>query len=111
MTSLIEEKNNPLLNRKEVIIQISSNVTPSYVEVEKIISEKFKVPQEVFKIKKIEGKFGTKTFKIFANIYQSKKDKELTEIKSKKEKEAEKKAMEEAKRKSKENKSSEKSEQ
>ena len=81
---IIEEKKNPLFNRKEVILEIESEITPSNNEAEKIISEKFNAPSETFKIKKIYGKFGSKVFKINANIYPSKEEKENTEAKPKK---------------------------
>ncbi len=83
---IINEKKNPLFNRKEVILEIESEVTPSHAEAEKIISEKFKTFPEAFKIKKIHGNFGSKVFKISANIYPSKEEKENTEAKTKKEK-------------------------
>lgn len=95
---IIEEKQNPLFNRKEIILEVESDVTPSLSESEKIISEKFKAEPEAFKIKKIEGKFGSRTFKISANVYPSKGEKEEIEVKTKQEKEAEAKALEEAKK-------------
>ena len=95
---IIEEKQNPLFNRKEVILEVQSNVTPSHLEAEKIISDKFSTKPEAFKIKKIKGSFGSKDFKIIANIYPSKKEKEEIEFKSKKERELELKAIEEAKK-------------
>ena len=75
-------------------MEIESEITPSHAEAEKIVSEKFKTSSEAFKIKKIYGNFGSKIFKISANIYPSKEDKENIEVKTKKEKEAEIKAKE-----------------
>lgn len=98
MTSILEEKQNLLLNRKEIILEITAEKTPSHSEVQKIVSEKFKANQDALKIKKIEGQFGSNVFKIMANIYPSKKEKEETEFKTKKEKEAEAKALDEAKK-------------
>jgi len=82
--NIIEEKSNPLFKRKEVQFSIEAEVTPSNSEVEKLISEKFSTQEENIKIKKIEGKFGSKVFKVNANIYNSKQDKEDTEPKQKK---------------------------
>ena len=82
---ILEEKENPLFNRKEIQASIESQVTPSNSDIKKLISEKFSTQIENIKVKKILGKFGSKTFKIFANIYTSKKDKEDIEPKSKKE--------------------------
>lgn len=84
---IIDEKKNPLFDRKEVILEVESEITPSHSEAEKIISEKFKAPSETFKIKKIHGKFGSKVFQINANIYSSKEEKENIEAKPKKAKE------------------------
>jgi len=95
---IIDEKKNPLFNRKEIVLEVESEITPSHSEAEKIVSEKFKTSSEALKIKKIHGKFGSKTFKINANVYSSKEEKENTEATSKKEKEAEKKIAEESKK-------------
>lgn len=92
---ITEEKENALFNRKEIKGFIDSEVVPSRIETSKILSEKFKVPWENIKIKKIIGKFGSKTFSVEANIYSSKQDKDSIELKKKKEKESEKKATEE----------------
>jgi ribosomal protein S24E len=92
---ITEEKENALFNRKEIKGFIDSEVVPSRIETSKILSEKFKVPWENIKIKKIVGKFGSKTFSVEANIYSSKQDKDSIELKKKKEIESEKKATEE----------------
>ena len=95
---IIDEKKNNLFNRKEIILEVELEITPSHVEAEKIVSEKFNTPSEALKIKKIHSKFGSKTFQISANIYSSKEEKENIEAKSKKEKEVEKKIVEESKK-------------
>lgn len=87
---ITEEKENALFNRKEIKGFINSEVVPSRTETSKILSEKFKVPWENIKIKKIIGKFGSKTFSVEANIYSSKQDKDSIELKKKKEIESEK---------------------
>ena len=81
---ILEKKENPLFNRKEIQMSIEAEVTPSNSDIEKLISEKFSTQIENIKIKKISGKFGSKTFTVFVNIYASKKDKENIEPKSKK---------------------------
>lgn len=91
---ITEEKENALFNRKEIKGFIDSEVVPSRIETSKILSEKFKVPWENIKIKKIIGKFGSKTFSVEANIYSSEQDKDSIELKKKKEM-PEKKATEE----------------
>jgi len=82
---ITEEKENALFNRKEIKGFIDSEVVPSRIETSKILSEKFKVPWENIKIKKIVGKFGSKTFSVEANIYSSEQDKDSIELKKKKE--------------------------
>lgn len=91
-TKILEEKENPLFNRKEIKIEIESEVTPSHAEVKKLIAEEFKTDADKIKINKIESKFGVRKFIIYTSIYNSKEDKENFEIKTKKQRETEKKA-------------------
>lgn len=88
------EKDNLLFKRKEIELDIESAVAPSREEVAKFLSEKYSKPQENIKIKNILGKFGTNTFTVSSNIYDSFEDKEKVELKKKKEIEAEKKKAE-----------------
>jgi len=81
---IINEKENPLFNRKEITAVFEEKIMPNKDDVKKIISEKFSSNEENIKIKKIGGKFGSGTFKINANIYKSKSDMDNTEPKSKK---------------------------
>ncbi len=96
---ILEEKENPLFNRKEIKLEIEADVTPSHVEVEKLISEKFSTAPENIKINFIKGKFGIKKFLVITKIYKSKQDKDNTEIKTKKQREAEKKEAEDERKK------------
>jgi len=82
--SIIEEKKNPLFNRREIKFTIDAESTPSHADTRKIIAEKFSTPEENIRIKKILGKFGSKTFTISTNIYASEQDKLSTEGQSKK---------------------------
>lgn len=91
---VIEEKENPFFNRKEVKVFIRSEKSPSREEVSKILSEKFSVPLMNIKIKKIHGNFGSKTFNIEASLYSSKEQKDSVELKKKKEIGTEKKPAE-----------------
>ena len=86
----LSEKENPFFNRKEISMEIESDVSPKLQDALKTISEKFKIPEENIKIKKIDARFGSRKFIINANIYHSKKEKESLERKSKKETEIEK---------------------
>ena len=81
---IIQEKENPLFNRKEIQMSVETEVTPSNSDIEKLICEKFSTPIENIKIKKILGKFGSRTFTIIANIYASKEDKNHVEPEKKK---------------------------
>jgi len=98
MIKIIKEKNNPIFNRKEIVFELEANSTPSYKEIEKIVSDEFKTDPKKFKINKIKGKFGSRLFNIEVNIYNSEEDKGEIEFKSKKEKEAEAKPLEERKK-------------
>lgn len=89
---IIQEKENPLFKRKEILAELNSEITPKIIEVEKKLSERFSKPVENIKTKRIKGKFGSKTFRIEANIYESMEDKNQTEIKTKKQREAERKS-------------------
>jgi len=87
---ILEERENPLFARREIKFNVEAEVTPSHVEVEKLISEKFSASSETMKIRGIHGRFGSRIFTISVNIYNSREDRDKTEPKSKKEeKEAE----------------------
>ncbi len=91
---LIQDKQNPLLKRKEVKIIIEAEKNPTMQEASKSVAEKFKIAEEVVAVKQIKGKFGRKTFLISAHIYDNKEDKEKIEPKSKKKKGKEEKPAE-----------------
>ncbi|MGA2130090.1 MAG: 30S ribosomal protein S24e [Candidatus Pacearchaeota archaeon] len=82
---ILEEKNNPLFGRKEVKGTVESEINPSRVQILEVISKKFSSPVENIKIKNIRGNFGKKTFTIEANVYTSEKEKNIVEVKKKKE--------------------------
>lgn len=94
----INETKNPVFDRKEIQAVIVSDVSPSNKETLALLSKKFSVPEDSIKIKGIYGEFGTKSFKLKANIYKSKQDREKIERKTKKEIESEKKQAEETKK-------------
>jgi len=76
---ILNEKVNPLFNRKEIQVSVESQINPKKQEIKDLLSEKLSVPKENIKIKKISGNFGSKIFSITANVYSSKKDKEFLE--------------------------------
>lgn len=81
---IIKEKENPLFGRKEVLLNLFSEKTPTHKEALEHLSKELSVPEENIKIKKIAGKFGSKNFIIDAKVYTSKEEKDRTEKKSKK---------------------------
>ena len=85
---LIEEKQNSLLNRKELILNISELESPPSMETaKKMVAEKFSVPEENIHISRIAGKFGSKEFTLLANIYSSNSEREKFHVRKKKQKE------------------------
>jgi ribosomal protein S24E len=97
---IIEDKNNELLNRREVKIVIEANKNPSMQESTKMIADEFKASEENISLKVVKGKFGRKTFLVVASIYNNKEDKEKTEVTTKKQRtakrESDKKSAEKA---------------
>lgn len=87
---ITQEKENPLFERKEIEANITADITPSYKEIRKELSEQFSVPVTQIKLNLIEGTFGSHDFQIKANIYSSAEELEKTEKRSKKELAAEK---------------------
>ena len=83
--NVVEEKNNNLFKRREIRATLDSEITPSRTEVLGLVSKKFSCPIENIKIKSIKGNFGTRSFTILANIYDSEKNKDMLELKKKKE--------------------------
>lgn len=81
---IIEEKENPLFNRREIQFNVEAKITPSRAEVGKLILEKFPTQIENIKIKEIHGRFGSNNFKVTTFIYGSEQDKNKVEIKKKK---------------------------
>lgn len=92
---IIQEKENGLFKRKEIKIKVESIINPSRKQVMDFLVSKYSVQLENIKIKFIKGNFGSRIFDIEAKIYNSKDEKELIEVKKKKEKEIEKKILEE----------------
>ena len=82
---ILEEKHNHLFKRKEIKAVLESEITPSRSHVLELLSKKFEVSPENIKIKGIKGNFGVKRFSIEANIYHSKEEKNIVELKKKKE--------------------------
>jgi ribosomal protein S24E len=84
--TVITEKQNPLFNRKELVLSVDTNVSPKISEAEAFIAKEFSSSAENVKVRKIKGRFGSTNFVITANIYSSKEEKDKIESKAKKEK-------------------------
>ena len=83
---LIEDKNNGLLNRKEVKMIVEAGKNPSYDEALVIVSKEVKAEPDCIVIKNVKGKFGRDTFLVAAFVYKTKEDKEKFEPKKKEKK-------------------------
>ena len=93
--NIIEENVNALFSRREVKVEVSSETIPSNEEAKRIIADKFSVNEDVVRIRKIDTKFGSQSFLIIADVYDSKEEFLRVVKKTKQEIEAEKKAEEE----------------
>jgi len=85
---ILEDKENFLLNRREIKFIVKAGKNPSFQEAESLIANEFKAEKENIAIKGIKGKFGRDTFLITAFIYKSLQDKEKLEKKKEKKVEA-----------------------
>ena len=81
---ILNETENALFKRKEIVVTTEAEAVPSEVEVAKALAEKFSSTEDAVKVKTIKGNFGSKEFKIVANVYSSKEDLESTEPQPKK---------------------------
>lgn len=86
--NIIKETKNDLLKRREIQVVVESKGNPGLAQAAKMVSEKFKVDENLVAVKELKSKFGRDTFLIKANIYESNENKSLIEpkIKSKKDK-------------------------
>ena len=76
---IINEKENPLFGRKELVVEIESKVPLKNSEILRSLSEKVKKPEEQVVIKSVRGKFGTHKFVVEGKIYNSKQLREELE--------------------------------
>jgi len=63
---------NDLMQRRELQISIESDKNPGFAEATKLIADNFKVNEDQIMVENILGNYGSKTFLIKAEIYQSK---------------------------------------
>lgn len=80
---ILEDKENFLLKRREILARVESDKTPSFDEIRETFAKEMGVDKELVAIKKVDGGFGLKNFRVKAFIYASKEEKEKTEKKVK----------------------------
>lgn len=78
---ILEDKNNELLNRREIKIIFPSQKNPSFAEAIKLVGDHFKTAEDLITVREIQGKFGRGTFLITSRIYKTKEEKENLEKK------------------------------
>ncbi|MBI2671792.1 hypothetical protein HYX16_02565 [Candidatus Woesearchaeota archaeon] len=84
---VVNEKEEKLLNRKDILINLDfEDKTPSREVIKKELVEKLKIDPELLKIKKIQQEFGDRKAKVFAYLYNSKESLNKIEVKNKKKK-------------------------
>ncbi|MEK6881438.1 MAG: hypothetical protein AABY22_17580 [Nanoarchaeota archaeon] len=64
-----------MFGREEIEMFLNLDKTPSEIDVEKMIAEKFSSNPENVKVRLIKGNFGVKEFLIKADIYKNIEDK------------------------------------
>ncbi|MDD5650727.1 MAG: hypothetical protein PHF86_10005 [Candidatus Nanoarchaeia archaeon] len=80
---IIKETEMPLLNRKDVIVQVEhpTTSTPSKEQLRKSISSLLKAPEELIEIKKVNTKFGEGKSDVDVSVYIKKEDHDYLEKK------------------------------
>ena len=91
---ITNEEDNSLFNRKEITGKVKVESSPQREDVMEALAEKYSTSLDNIKVKGIKGSFGSSEFKVEANIYSNKEEKETTENKKKKDTELEKKRAE-----------------
>ena len=86
---ITDEKENPLLGRKEVYAEVSfDKATPSNAEILKSLADKLSAKEELVVVKQIKGGFGSTKATIHAHVYKDTEQKDKIEIKPKEKPEA-----------------------
>ena len=79
----IKDTKNNLLKRREIQFVIETESNPGFANVQKVLIEKIKVPEENVAIKFVKNNFGSRKFLVEAFVYDSQSDKERVESKTK----------------------------
>jgi len=71
MLKIIENKDSPLLSRKELKAEISfEKATPSNAALKSQIAKQLSVDENIIRIRKIDTQFGERRAIVYANIYK-----------------------------------------
>ena len=81
---VVNEKENLLFGRKEIIIKIQSPILPSQADIKKNVSEKYSTDLKNIKIRNISANYGSKDFSADVFVYKNEKDKKDIELAKKK---------------------------
>ncbi len=79
ISKIIEDKENLILERREISFLVDAEKCPSISEIVDLVSENFKVNKDLTIIKKIKGKFGRDNFLISTFLYKDAEQKEKFE--------------------------------
>ena len=74
-TKIISQEKNPFLERKEMVLEIKNETTPSFDEVKTEIGK----DAELIVVKKVNTNFGRQVFMVEAVVYDSKEAKDKVE--------------------------------
>lgn len=79
-----QRKENPVLDRQEIVASIKANRTPTKEEAQKLLASELKADQELISVKHIYSTFGSQEFNIIAYLYIDKETFQKLEVKKEK---------------------------
>lgn len=80
---VIKDFNNKLLKRRELLVNMKVDKTPSMIEAQDAISAGQKAEKDLVVIKSIRNRFGTREFEVEAFVYSNVEQKTKVERKPK----------------------------
>lgn len=69
--NVLTKVSNPLLHRIEALVELEHASNPGIVQATKLVSEAFKVSEEVVVVKALRSRYGRSSFLIEAFVYSS----------------------------------------
>ena len=82
--NIIKDFRNDLLKRREVEVIMESNSNPGFKGAKKFVLDSFEAGEERIVVRAVRSEFGNKEFLVDVFIYDSKKDMDWVEPRSKK---------------------------